>query len=228
MGVNACRKGQHTTLRINARSHARTHDYACISRCAALFPHACNREEKFMPTINVSNKSLAVLDRYALFGGSREAVLETIIDFFETNSIKTPLAHEGAPMVPAPPASPHEEIPNLRHTRIISVEVDGIRIKEHEWNNVLQYFLIKYKDQIPDADAARKIFLANFMPGKFEERAYKYVPEVGLSFQMREAKAVWKSIVHAAPQLGIKVSVDFVWPNVKGSAFPGKHGKLFA
>jgi hypothetical protein len=71
------------------------------------------------------------------------------------------------------------------------------------------------------------VLLCNYVDGEANEaHGYRYIQEVGLSWQGQAANPVWKSIFHLVKALGLKLDVVFLWEDKPKAANPGKAARM--
>jgi hypothetical protein len=116
--------------------------------------------------------------------------------------------------------------PNLTHTKVLSIKLEGTPLPHATWNGLLFEIVRRAKPRLQNADDARRLIIVNFVPGKKDDEGYRFIPEVGLSVQGQDANAAWRGASHIAQQIGLRVEAEFVWRTKNGAEFPGVTGRL--
>jgi hypothetical protein len=118
--------------------------------------------------------------------------------------------------------------PNLTHTKILAIELDGKPLGRGEanWNRVLYTMIRKAKARAWRAADLNELMGVNIVEGEKTDKGYRFLPDVGLSVQGRDANGAWRAAYHVAQQLGCQLKVKFVWLEEEGAAFPGVIGQF--
>ena len=176
--------------------------------------------------IELSDATFARLQKLAEpLVDSIETVINKLADFYE---------HEHSTQPNPPPAPPAESArpfraaspPDLTHTKVLSVAIEGTPLTTRNWNGLLFEMVRRAKDRLSNGDEANRLIIVNFVHGRKDDEGYRFIPEVGLSVQGQDANAAWMGAYHIARQLGIQVNVEFLWRAKQGAAFPGATGRM--
>jgi hypothetical protein len=116
--------------------------------------------------------------------------------------------------------------PNLTHTKVLSIKLEGTPLPRATWNGLLFEIIRRAKPRLQNADDARRLIIVNFVPGKKDDEGYRFIPEIGVSVQGQDANAAWRGASHIAQQIGAPVEAEFVWRTKNGAEFPGVTGRL--
>jgi membrane carboxypeptidase/penicillin-binding protein len=119
-------------------------------------------------------------------------------------------------------------VPNLTHTKVLSVEFNRIKFARNEttWNALLNETIRFAKKTAKSDDEFKRLVTVNWVKGKKEDGGYRYLPDVNVSVQGQDANAAWRGALHIAKQSGRPIEVVFIWRMKEGAAHPGKTGKL--
>jgi hypothetical protein len=119
-------------------------------------------------------------------------------------------------------------VPNLTHTKVLSVEFNHTRFPASEttWNSLLNETIRFARKNVKSDDEFKRLVTVNWFKGKKEDEGYRYLPDVNLSVQGQDANAAWRGASHIAKQLGRPIEVIFTWRVKEAAAHPGVTGKL--
>jgi hypothetical protein len=116
--------------------------------------------------------------------------------------------------------------PNLTHTKVLSIRLNGTPLPHATWNGLLFEVIRRAGPRLQNGDDARRLIIVNFVPGKKDDEGYRFIPEVSVSVQGQDANAAWRGASHIAQQIGLRVEAEFVWRTKNGAEFPGVTGRL--
>lgn len=177
-----------------------------------------------MPTIPISEESLAILQRYAV----------PLVDTVDTAIKKMDelIRSGGSLPTPATIADPSErridarDLPRLTHTKLLDASIDGTPVTRPKWNGLLDETVRRAMREVKDFDKLRKICPVNMMKGKKTDEGYNHLADIDVSVQGQDANGACRGIITAAQALGIAVDIGFMWRHKDGAAFPGERARL--
>jgi hypothetical protein len=121
--------------------------------------------------------------------------------------------------------------PNLRHTSLHAVYVDGDTLsRDKTYWNPAYYELIR---RVSAATGLKGKALADVLPSNVSaiqknDEGYTYLEDAGVSVQGRESNIVWRSIYEITELHDIAVEIRFTWQDNEKAAHPGESGRLMA
>jgi hypothetical protein len=116
--------------------------------------------------------------------------------------------------------------PSLKHTKLLSAELNGKLLRNCNWNALLVEAVRAAKARAKSPDELRTLIIVPFLTNKKEKEGYKFLPDIGLSVQGQDANAAWKASYHIAKQLGLAIKAEFFWRHKGDAAHPGETGVL--
>ncbi len=116
--------------------------------------------------------------------------------------------------------------PDVTHTRLSDAALQGRRIEKPNWNLLVNRMLVLATELLSDFEAVRKVCPVNMVRGFKDDEGYRYLPEIGLSFQGASANDALRGLIAAAHSLGIELEVGFSWHPKEAAAYPGERGRL--
>jgi hypothetical protein len=110
----------------------------------------------------------------------------------------------------------------------LAVDVSGKPLDHSQvsWSGLLFAAIREAKARAKSASEFKHLVLVNFADGQKTDEGYRYLSDIGISVQGQDANASWKAACHIAQQLGLQLSVTFIWRQKEGAAFPGVTGQL--
>lgn len=175
-----------------------------------------------MPTIPISDESLAILQRYAV----------PLVDTVDTAIRKMDeLIRNGAgPSAPEADVTERRitarDLPRLTHTKMLDASIGGIQLSRPNWNGVLDETLRRVMQEVKDFGKLRAICPVNMVKGKKNDEGYNHLADINVSVQGQDANGACRGIVTAAQALGLEVNIGFMWRHKKGAAHPGERARL--
>jgi hypothetical protein len=119
--------------------------------------------------------------------------------------------------------------PHLTHTKVLSIEIDGVALRNPSWNGLLYEMIGRAKGHMHGDNDVRRLVIVNYVKGEGDpQKNYRFMPELGISVQGQDANYAWKGAAHIAREIGAPVAVEFVWKDKPGAAHPGVIGRLSA
>ena len=119
-----------------------------------------------------------------------------------------------------------QNLPNLRHTKILHASLDGSGVTKPNWNMLLERVLIRAMIRLADHDELRELCPVNMVQGRKEDEGYRYLEEIDVSIQGMSANDACRALVVAAQSLAIQVEIVVMWRAKEGAAFPGEKARL--
>lgn len=122
-----------------------------------------------------------------------------------------------------------ETAPNLAHTKPVAAWIDGKPIRNPKWIYVMVGMIAAVKNSTGlEGEQLVRALEVGARAFRYEEKGYRYFPEIGISIQSFAATAAWKEIARLADKHRIPVQVRFVWRNKPNARYPGRTGMLTA
>jgi hypothetical protein len=185
------------------------------------------------PSVELSPQTFARLQAHAVpLVDTIETVINRFVDYYEAKGgTRAPASSESGNENDEPqkirqfnPASP----PNLTHTKVLTVEVGGKPLDHNQvtWSGLLFAAIRQAKVRVKSPSEFKQLMLVNFVDGQKTDEGYRYLSDIGISVQGQDANAAWKAACTIAQKLGFRLSVNFVWRQKEGAAFPGVTGQL--
>jgi hypothetical protein len=179
-------------------------------------------------TVELSDVTFARLQKLATpLVDSIETVIGRLTDFYEQkHTSQSTVSQRDTTFVSAPQQFNAGSPPDLTHTKVLSIKVGEIPLYKKTWNGLLFEIMRRAKSHLQYNDDAERLILVNFVRGKKEDEGYRFIPEIGLSVQGKDANSAWRGAAHIAQKVGIPIEAEFLWRNKGGALFPGKIGRL--
>lgn len=117
-------------------------------------------------------------------------------------------------------------LPDLKHTKVLDAEIEGVTIPKPHWNLLLDTILIEAMRQVSDFSKLRQLCPVNMVQQRKEDEGYKYLGEIGISVQGQDANAACRAVLTTAQALGLGVEIGFMWRPKDGAAHPGERARL--
>ncbi|WP_407637112.1 T4SS efffector SepA family protein [Komagataeibacter kakiaceti] len=199
---------------------------ACLrpSRYKA-FTNAGTGISKMAPMIELTDRTFSRLQEHAEpLVDTIESVINKILDNYEKTKTDGGRNIENN-VTCFNPFTP----PDLTHTKLINVEIDGkppLR-SETTWNGLLNLFVRKVAMAATNREDLQKNMVVRFVKGLKTDEGYRHLADVDISVQGQDANGAWRAISHAARTLGCSLKVRFVWRDRANVAFPGTTGEFY-
>ena len=183
-----------------------------------------------MHQIEVNDDTFARLQKSAVpFVDSPETVINKAMDVYERDlSVRANGGPKPARSAIEPKQFSANSPPNLTHTKVLSVKLNGKQLREARWNALLLEAIRLAKAKARTNDELRRLVPVNFVHGKKEDDGYHFVADLDLSVQGQDANSAWKGACHIARQLATPIEAEFMWRAKDGAAYPGVTGRLSA
>jgi len=177
-----------------------------------------------MPTITISEESLAILQRYAVpFVDPIDVAIRNMDDRIRSGAV-SPVS---APVTSAP--GKHidpRDLPKLTHTKLLDASIGGSSISRPNWNRLLDETVRRAIREVKDFDKLRRICPVNMIRGKKNDEGYNHLMDIDISIQGQDANGACRGIVTAAQALGLELKIELMWRQKEGADFPGERGWL--
>jgi hypothetical protein len=178
-----------------------------------------------MPTVQLSDPTFTRLQKHAVpLVDTLETVIGRLLDFYDVRAEEAPETAEQ----PRPANTPGQYYhpltpPDLSFTKILTGRYSGRTLgPKTTWNGLLFELIHTSRSHAKSDEAFRKMIPIRWVEGPKETDGYRYMPELGISLQGRDANGAWKAICQLAREMEILLEISFVWrerapPNFAGS-----------
>ena len=177
------------------------------------------------PMVELSEKTFSRLQGHAEpLVDTIESVINRILDNYEKTGVGSD-GHAESRVTSFNPFTP----PDLTHTKLIGVEIDGkppLR-SETTWNGLLNLFVRKVARAATGRNDLAQNLVVRFVKGLKTDEGYRHLADVDISVQGQDANGAWRAISHAAQALGCSLKVRFVWRDRANVAYPGTTGEFY-
>jgi hypothetical protein len=175
-----------------------------------------------MPTITISEESLAILQLYAVpLVDTADTAIRKMQELIRNGSLPQPKTGGSEKRIDP------RALPSLTHTKMLDASIGGTSVSRPNWNGVLDDMLRRAMKELKDFDKLRRICPVNLFKGRKNDEGYTHLPDIDVSVQGQDANGACRGIVTAAQALGLEVNIGFMWRHKEEAAFPGEHGRLF-
>ena len=119
-------------------------------------------------------------------------------------------------------------LPNLTHTKVLEVVINGAPIPRPNWKNVLKALLHRAMRRVGSFGELHRLCQGKvpIVEGRKTDRGFEYIPALGVSIQGQNAQDVCVALVTVAQEFGIEVDIGLEWRDKEGAAFPGERARL--
>ncbi len=118
------------------------------------------------------------------------------------------------------------QIPNLYHSKPITMKVDGVMSHIKNWNEILYPILRIAMDRgISNLDLKRRYALNVIKDSGINEK-YHFVPTIGLWVQPMSSNDIMKRVKKIANDLGIELEIEIRWHQKINAQFPGREARI--
>ena len=121
-----------------------------------------------------------------------------------------------------------DKAPGLGYTKLLTATVASKPVNEPYWKTALLAVIHQVQVQGYTGDRLVEELNVPARPGRFEERGFEYVDDLGISIQGQSASSAWREMERLAKKWQIPVNVEFSWYHSPKAQFPGKRGRLTA
>jgi hypothetical protein len=163
--------------------------------------------------------------------GGIETVIDLLATFYERQNggpAAPPAGAAQAPVGPHPAEFNPSAPPDLTHTRVLSVELNGQQLPRElaKWNKILDRTVIEAKSKMATAEELKRLLVVNAVVGKKEDMGYHYLDKAGVSVQGQDANGAWRATFHIVKALGFRIDLVFAWANKEGVSNAGVTGRF--
>lgn len=179
-----------------------------------------------MPVIRIPDPVFERLQTLAKpFVDTPGSVIEKLLDFYESHRKD---ANRAAPLGTARNSTIKtfscDTPPDLRHTRILSAQLDGQTAAN--WNELVHLAHRRAIARLKSFEALRSATQSNIAVGRKSDRGFHYLADINVSIQNVDANLAWRNILKLARKLRLPLRVEFEWRHSEGAAHPGQQGQL--
>lgn len=114
------------------------------------------------------------------------------------------------------------EIPPLTHAKLLDASFSGEKPDKYTWDGLLRLAIKHASRKAKNFDDLRKASGARMVMGEKHDEGYKYLPELGLSYQGVSADDAMKIVTRINEFLWTECTFEFEWRKKEGAAMPGK------
>ena len=184
-----------------------------------------------MPTIEISDTTHNRLQAVAKpLVDTYDTVIARLLDQFEKGEGQSAAA-SAAPGEPIADDGRKMEFnwrnpPSLTHTTILSVNLNGSNFVKGDayWNTILLRVIEAAHKQGMDKEALFAFLTVNKHMGEKTINGFKYVSDVGISFQGATSETAFRQIFELASHCGMKLQLHFRWQGKEDAAYPNREG----
>lgn len=115
------------------------------------------------------------------------------------------------------------EPPNMTHTQILRATLNGKEILDKNWNGVIRELLCFLDRQ--KADILNQTSM-NVKNGKDCSKGYKYISEIGISYQGLSAEDAFRAIKEFSEKYKLDISINFIWRDKPNAQYPGNEALI--
>ncbi len=176
-----------------------------------------------MPEISIQNETFERLQRHARpLLDTSDSVVNRALDALEGSSRATSESDSNVRRrrVDA------RNLPDLRHTKVLTAAIDGEEIARPNWNRLLEHVIFRAKEQLSDLDEIQRICQVNMVRGRKEDEGFRFISDLGVSIQGLSANGACSALMDLVSSLGLQLELTFKWRSKKEAAFPGELAHL--
>ena len=116
--------------------------------------------------------------------------------------------------------------PGLAFTKPLSAAVNGEAIRNPRWSVILLTVIAQVRAKGFVGDKLVRELNVPAKAEQYEERGFKYRPDLGISVQGQPAPDAWKEVDRLTKKWRIPVTVEFRWSQDPKAQYPGQTGIL--
>ena len=179
-----------------------------------------------MPHIEIEQNDYERLQKMAEpFVDTPASVLTRVLDAFMAASDAEAIveAHE---IVSGVEEYDFYDAPPLVHVKLISGRIGSTEPITKTWDGMVRHAVELVLARVDGVSAAKPLLDLNMVEGEKVDDGYKFVPELGISYQGVSAQHAAKVVANAARFLRQEALVEFHWRNKAEAHFPGRFAKL--
>jgi len=176
--------------------------------------------EGFVPTIEISVNAFNYLKELAEpFIDTPATVLDRIIG--EHGRTRGKGAALGAPAIAPADRYTSADVPEMRFTKIETVEVEGLIADITKWNDLVEHIVMTCLQKGFDSEEVRRKLDANTMKGAEKSAGFRFIEQAGFSFQGLDAQRACEAALRLAKAFGIALKIRFRWRDTAKAHRPG-------
>jgi hypothetical protein len=121
------------------------------------------------------------------------------------------------------------QVPNLAFTNITSVIIAAkptLGAESLSWRGLMLNLIREILRRGADVATVSELLGHGVFIGKRRRYGFRYVPDLGLSIQNRDANGTWRRCHELAEHFFLDVAVEWIWANDQRAAFPNRKGQL--
>ena len=118
-------------------------------------------------------------------------------------------------------------LPDMRHSRVIAVFIDGNKISENKWIDIVGFMIGRWKEKGQDRAILDQLSSSLRMREEYyDDKGYKYNPKSGISVQGMSGNDSARTLLELASMLNISIEIVFRWTE-KGR-YPNQESRIKA
>ena len=82
------------------------------------------------------------------------------------------------------------------------------------------------KERAKSPSELEQLIIVPHLNKPWQDEGFRYYSDLGISVQGQDANGAWRAACHIAQNLGLPLTVTFVWREKEGAAFPGITGRF--
>lgn len=122
-----------------------------------------------------------------------------------------------------------EKPENLRHTNVLSGQVDGNKIEKSTWASLVVTAHRAASKRLSEENSNKlKDISTSYIKDECSDgkQAYEFIEDLGFCIRKVEAIRSWQQALFLAQKLNMPISVAFEWRDKADSKFIGRKGKI--
>ena len=176
------------------------------------------KRSHIMPKIEISDDALAYFKAHA------EPLVDTTVTIVDRIiSEHKQQKSRSAVSLPAANIEMHfssENLPSVKFTSILKATIAGKPASQNYWNSILEDVIsTAVKSGVTSAEV-RANLMANIFEGEKTDSGYRYISDLGFSYQGIEANRVLKNIAKLCSVFRVPVDISFKWQDNDDAAHP--------
>ena len=180
-----------------------------------------------MRSIEISESTYLRLEEHISgFRETEENVIIKALDALELSQKKNSQKKSNVESVVSQLHFNSNQIPNLYHSKPISMKVDGVMSHIKNWNELLYPILrIAIDRGLSNLDLKHRYAL-NVMKDSGINEKYHFVPTIGLWVQPMSSNDIMKRVKKIVNDLGIELEIEIRWHQNIKAQFPGREARI--
>lgn len=124
------------------------------------------------------------------------------------------------------PSYHSENLPSLRHTKVISGKLNGKRPKKNQWNSLVELALQEAnsmgKIDLDSLNVLKSKCNLNVVKGNKTDQGYAYISDIDISYQRVSAEHAGNVLTMFANWLNSQLEIEFEWRQNEDAFRPGE------